>query len=55
VTAKKTKVKQTDRPDSVSLPGKPDSDDSHSSRPQIARGLKLSTRTLSEQHQRVPI
>lgn len=49
------KMKQTDRPDSVSPSGKPDSDDSHSSRPRITPGLKLSTRMLSEPPQCMPI
>jgi len=45
-------MKQADRPDSVTTVARYDS---HSSRRWIAPVLKLSTRTLREQHQRVPI
>ena len=49
-------VKQADRPDFVTAPSLAGwRYDSHSSRRQITRALKLSTRTLREQHQRVPI
>ena len=50
------KVKQADRPDFVTARGaNPLRYDSHSSRPYITVRLKLPTRTLREQHQRVPI
>jgi hypothetical protein len=49
-------VKQADRPDFVTAPPLAGRRyDSHSSRRQITRALKLSTRTLREQHHRVPI
>jgi len=49
-------VKQADRPDFVTAPSLAGRRyDSHSSRRQITRALKLSTRTLREQHHRVPI
>ena len=50
------KVKQADRPDFVTaLRANPLRYDSHSSRPYITVRLKLPTRTLREQHHRVPI
>ena len=49
-------MKQADRPDSVTAPGIAASCyDNHSSRPGITPKLKLSTRTLREPPQRVPI
>ena len=49
-------VKQAGRPDFVTAPSLAGwRYDSHSSRRQITRALKLSTRTLREQHHRVPI
>jgi len=47
----KRKEKQTGRPDSVTAPRRYDS---HSSRPMVAHGLKLPTRTLRGPRQCVP-
>ena len=47
----KKKEKQTGRPDSVTAPRRYDS---HSSRPMVAHGLKLPTRTLRGPRQCVP-
>lgn len=53
---REVKMKQADRPDSVTALGIAASCyDNHSSRPGIAPRLKLSTRTLREPPQRVPI
>jgi len=49
-------VKQADRPDFVTAPALANLRyDSHSSRRRITSALKLPTRTLREQHHRVPI
>ena len=49
-------MKQADRPDSVTAPDLATGCyDSHSSRRRITPALELPTRTLREQHQRVPI
>ncbi len=56
VTRSELEVKQAGRPDSVTVFHIAMSDyDNHSSRRRIAPPLKLSTRTLREPHQRVPI
>ena len=54
--AARIQVKQADRPDFVTAPRLAVwRYDSHSSRRRITPALKLSTRTLREQHHRVPI